>query len=60
MGVELGIQDKHIRPLKTLCDNIWLHMGWHAPCELLRIHISSALDFGLWSHLLIPKMKIKC
>jgi hypothetical protein len=36
-------------PLTTICDNIWLHRGWHAPCELPRTSSSSALVVGLWS-----------
>jgi hypothetical protein len=30
-------------PLKTMCDNIWLHRGWHAPCKLPRTSSSSCL-----------------
>jgi hypothetical protein len=30
-------------PLTTICDNIWLHRGWHAPCELPRTSSSSRL-----------------
>jgi hypothetical protein len=37
-----------LRPLKTSFDNIWLHKGWHAPCELPRMHSSSALAVRLW------------
>jgi hypothetical protein len=45
----LGYIDTHLWPLTTLCDNIWLHRGWHAPCELPRMCNSSALVVGLWS-----------
>jgi hypothetical protein len=31
-------------------DNIWLHRGWYAPCELPRTSSSSALAVGLWIH----------
>jgi hypothetical protein len=37
-------------PLTTICDNIWLHRGWHAPCELPRTSSSIAFCIGLWSH----------
>jgi hypothetical protein len=45
----LGYINTHLWPLKTLCDNIWLHRGWHAPYELPRTRNSSALAIGLWS-----------
>jgi hypothetical protein len=34
------------KTLKSLCDNIWLHRGWHAPCELPRTSSSRALALG--------------
>jgi hypothetical protein len=30
-------------PLKSICDNIWIHMGWNAPCKLPRTSSSSRL-----------------
>jgi hypothetical protein len=30
-------------PLKIICDNIWLHRGWHAPYEIPRTSSSSRL-----------------
>jgi hypothetical protein len=38
----------HLLPLTTICDKIWLHRGWHAPCELPRTRSSSSLAIGLW------------
>jgi hypothetical protein len=46
--IDSRISDTHLRPLTTSCDNIWLHRGWHAPCELPRTRSSSALAVGLW------------
>jgi hypothetical protein len=33
----------NLLPLTTICDNIWLHREWHAPCELPRTSSSSHL-----------------
>ena len=46
--IDLGKNPKFARLMISLCDNIWLHRGWHAPCELPRMHSSSALVVGLW------------
>jgi hypothetical protein len=33
---DIGRNHKPTSTLTSLCDNIWLHMGWNAPCELPR------------------------
>jgi len=33
----------NLLPLTTICDNIWLHRGWHALCKLPRTSSSSRL-----------------
>jgi hypothetical protein len=35
--------------LTSLCDNIWLHRGWHAPYKIPRTSSSSALAVGICS-----------
>ena len=32
--------------MTTLCAKIWLHKGWHAPCELPRTSIFNVLSKG--------------
>jgi hypothetical protein len=42
------------------CDNIRLHGGWLAPCEMPRTLLQlQCLVVGLWSHLLKKKKKRK-
>jgi hypothetical protein len=36
-------------PLTTICDNIWLHRGWHAPCDLQEQVVPVTFCIGLWS-----------
>jgi hypothetical protein len=46
----LKVETTNPKALTSLCANIRLHRGWHAPCELPRTRSSSALVVGLWSH----------
>jgi len=42
----IKIKAKKILTLPILCDNIWLHRGWHAPCEMPRKCNFSSLSKG--------------